>query len=72
MARNKNYKAGANRNWRSMATAQRWADRMSKPITGSWLPDGVSISDVKRAKDGRAYYLRDGKVIFIKGSKPTR
>ena len=68
MARTKNYKAGANRNWRSMATAQRWAERMQEPI----LPAGIKISDLKTAKDGRRYYLFDGKAIFLKGSTPTR
>jgi hypothetical protein len=72
MARMKNYKAGANRHWRAIASDQYWNNRMSRPLTGSWLPDGVKLSDVKRAKDGRAYYLLNGKAIFIKGSKPKQ
>ena len=72
MARMKNYKAGANRNWRAIASDKHWADRMSKPITGLFLPNGVTVSDIKTAKDGRKYFLIDGKVNYIKGSKPTR
>ena len=66
MARMKNYKAGANRHWRAIASSERWAER--KPI----LPIGVNASDIKTAKDGRRYFLIDGKVNYIKGSKPTR
>jgi hypothetical protein len=66
MARMKNYKAGANRNWRAIASSERWAER--KPI----IPFVVGTNDIKTAKDGRKYFLIDGKVNYIKGSKPTR
>tara|TARA_R110000823_G_scaffold54879_4_gene134497 strand:+ start:3061 stop:3270 length:210 start_codon:yes stop_codon:yes gene_type:complete len=69
MARMKNYKAGANRHWRAIASSERWAQR--KPET-NYIVGGLLPKDIKTAKDGRKYFLIDGKVNYIKGSKPTR
>ena len=86
----KNYKVGANRNWKAIASSQKWANRTAKPDTfyvvgGSngrlsekelaiWEAKlaGVAVDQIKIAKDGRKYYLIDGKAHFNKGSKPTR
>lgn len=56
--------AKANHNRRISKYDAVWANRATVVI-----PRGVEI---KTAKDGRRYYLRDGKAIFIQGSKPTR
>lgn len=56
--------AKANHNRRISKYDAAWAKRTTLTI-----PRGV---EVKTAKDGRRYYLLNGKAIFIQGSKPTR
>lgn len=57
--------AKANHNRRISREDAFWINRKSLP---TWL----TAKDIKTAKDGRRYYLVDGKVNFIKGSKPAR
>jgi len=58
-----NFDAGANRNWRAIASAKAfWSNRLN-------LHNGQKILT---AKDGRRYVLVNGKANFLKGSQPIR
>lgn len=53
----------ANHNRRISPSGDAWRNRTFVPL---------NPKEIKTAKDGRKYFLVDGKVNFVKGSRPTK